>query len=101
MVLGWRAAEGKGGIIQGRCDDAGIGREGLSRAAGPQQLDKGGQVFPPGYHLLHARHGDMHRRCLSDHADIAFALHQHQGAGIGGNEIGPADADIGREKFFP
>jgi hypothetical protein len=87
-------------ISERRTDKAGVHRHGLAGGAHREQFEERSHFLARRNNFLDARDGDVHGRSEAREADIAFAFDEHEGAGVGGDEIGPGDADVGVQKFM-
>ena len=58
------------------------------------------QILRARNHLLDARDGDVDLRRGGGEPRVAFVLDHHHRARIGHQEIGAADADVGRQKLL-
>ncbi len=51
--------------------------------------------------LLDAGDRDVQRRQGGGHANVAFALHQHERSAVGGNKVCAGDSGIGGDELLP
>ncbi len=90
----------EGRVIQRRTQKTGIGSQLLTRAAGREELEKRRHFAPRSNDFLHSGDRDVHRRKKAAHANVAFALNQHQRAGVSRNQVRAGDANVGPQELF-
>ena len=78
-----------------------VNRQRLAGGAASQQLQKYGQILRARNQLLDSRHRDVNLRRGSGQARVALVFDESHRAGIGDQEIGAADADVGGQEFLP
>ena len=81
-------------------DHADVASQRLSRSRARQQAQKHRQVLQGGDHLLHAGYADVDAGRGGAETSIAFVGDDHQRAGFGDQEVGPADTQVGLEKLI-
>ena len=94
------AGEQENRIGERRAEEAGVGGETLAGGAGGEEFDERRHLHARGNDFFDAGDGDVHRREEARHANVAFAFDEHEGAGVGGDQVRAGDADVGVEKFF-
>ena len=80
--------------------ERGVGRDLLPRRRARQQADQRAHVLQRRHHLLDGGEHDVHLGQRLREVAVALVGDDHGGAGLGDQEIGAGDADVGGEELL-